>query len=190
MSTEIRASVASPANFIESGVSKGKYSSTTSSAEIEFDTPGTYHVWLNLYENGELKTYSITSIVIEKVKPDPPLPWEWNGTETAAFTEQGPVGALTMARWNAFLDKINEAIAYCNDYYETTLAEVLDTEKMQANKTMLAMSFTAVCTKLNALCDYRGEDGCGITNVSKGDIIYGSYFIDLKDALNRAIGAL
>ena len=191
-SVEILTSITEPAYGSTSGTRK--YTSSDMSVSvctISFDEPGNYYVWLNLYNGSTLIDSSYPALItIKAIKPPAPEAWAWSEDELNAFNNQGVVGSLTAGRWNAFLDKLNESIQYCNLYDKGSIKLVLDDEKMQANKIMRATSFTSICSKLNSLCSYRGVNGCGISSVSKNDIIFGAYFIQLQDALNRAIEAL
>lgn len=185
---QIRSSEKEPSNSMTDGTLRYEgYSLYTSSCTINVQQYGTQYIWINLYSNGVYKN-SITRIVM--LKPAPPKSWEWTATENAAFTGQGPITTLTRDRWNQFIVKINECISYSDTYNGSSIGTINESYKMQSDKIMYADSFSQICQKLNSLCSRNGVSGCGVSQVSKGDTIYGSYFVSMASALNRAINKL
>lgn len=99
-----------------------------------------------------------------------PVEWSWTSSELSAFNNQGIVTALTAARWNAFVDKVNEFRAW--------KARPSVGGKGTSGGTFTAAMFNTVKNGINDMAV------TGIANVASGDVIYGSYFVTLAAKLN------
>ncbi len=187
VTTEVRANTSSPTNYQTSGYQKGYYSYTTNSSTITFDKSGTFYVWINLFNNGEYIGTIIKTVTTSLSKPSL---WYWTQAESNAFANKGDITTLTRTRWNEFLSQINLAISFCNSAKGSGLSAIASGEMMSSDKVMYAVSFSAICQKLNSLCSSYGVTGCGISSVSVGGTIYGYYFTNLSAALNRAINTM
>lgn len=162
------------------GTLEGTYNYGTYSHEITFTQAGTYYVWICLYEGTTYRGYKIQSHVI--IEEDRPETWSWTSDEADAFASHGSVKRLTAARWNAFLTRINETADYCN-----STSKVGSGSFMGSDKILYAASFNAVRSTIDSLCTLKSVSGTGLSSVSTGGTIYGSYFTSLSAALNRVI---
>lgn len=104
--------------------------------------------------------------------------WEWENYEIEAFEGQGAFSTLTADRWNEFLDWCNEVLTLKG---KTTIGSAYYGEK---NQPLYASDFNYIIDRLEAVATIPSAIS---STKSKGDIIKGSYFIDIADAMNDVL---
>ena len=104
--------------------------------------------------------------------------WEWTSAEIAAFTGKGRFSVLTAARWNEFLDWCNEVLAFKG---KTTIGSSYYGTK---GEPLYASDFNYIIDRLETVATISSAIS---STKSKGDIIKGSYFIDIANAMNNVI---
>ena len=119
-------------------------------------------------------------------------PWSWsssNGFATAAqtaaaynaITNNGFVSDFSYVVWNDMVSKANNVLSASSGSWNSKYATYSDTLINAADKTLTA-------TKFNSLRYNIGlRASTGISEVSTGDTVYGSYFIILANSLNSWI---
>ena len=118
-----------------------------------------------------------------KTQAAPPSAWSWTSAETTAFNNHGAFDELTAARWNAFVDKINEVCVAAGSSWLTNYSTVAGA-KGSSGGDMTANMFNS------AKYNIGSRASTGIPNVSTGGTVYGSYFITLATKLNEWIASL
>lgn len=117
--------------------------------------------------------------------------WVWNATAYAAVIGNGPLSDFSYTVWNSLCDKVQECLDRAGESWYTYhgpnggyTPTYSATRMSSSDKTLTAARFNAV----------RGNIGShvstGISPVSKGDKVLGSYFIKIADALNAWIDNL
>lgn len=121
----------------------------------------------------------------DDVTVDPIAPWSWsdsNGSASAdqtklaykAITEKGAVSNFSYLVWNDLCDKAQECVNRSDGEWGT-----YKTAKMSGtDKAMTAVRFNALGNLL------------GLSSVSRGDKVMGSYFLSIATALNNWISTL
>lgn len=109
-------------------------------------------------------------------------PWYWNYAELNAFNNKGNFSVLTAARWNSFIDRINEAATQLSWGWDNSFASLAGT-KAYSGQTLTAAMFNSARYNVDA------RYSTNLPVVSKGDTIYGWYFITLQDKLNAWIAS-
>lgn len=155
----------------------------------------TYYMYLyaSSTTTGGTATGSTVSATTSSNKPDL---WSWtasNGSATAtqtstartAVTSNGYVTSFSYLVWNDMCDKV-QAVLDCagitwSTHYGLTLAQ---TKMTTSSKVMTAARFNSL--RYNVGSNYS----TGISEVSTGDIIYGSYFTTLMTKVNEWINSL
>lgn len=155
----------------------------------------TYYMYLyaSSTTTGGTATGSTVSATTSSSKPDL---WSWtasNGSATAtqtsaartAVTSNGYVTSCSYLVWNDMCDKV-QAVLDCagitwSTHYGLTLAQ---TKMTSSSKVMTAARFNSL--RYNVGSHYS----TGISEVSTGDIIYGSYFTTLMTKVNEWINSL
>ena len=107
-----------------------------------------------------------------------PTNWSWTITELNAFNNHGLTTTLTYTRWNAFIDKVQEFINYYNTKYGTGVPSVTQYKMTSSNKILTATAFNNIRFSIGSM------NPTGISNISTGDTVYGSYFTTLSNKLN------
>lgn len=124
--------------------------------------------------------------------------WSWsasNGSASAsvtkaaytAITNKGSTAAFSYLVWNDMVDKVLEALSVAGDSWSTNGSKYLSaasTKMSSSDKTLTAARFNSL--RYNIGLRYS----TGITDKSKGDTVYGSYFTTLTSALNSWIATL
>lgn len=109
--------------------------------------------------------------------------WSWTTAENTAFNNGGAFTVLTAARWNAFVDKIN-AICSASGGSWLTNYSTLAGAKGTSGGALTANKFNSVKFNIGS------RVSTGISDVSTGAAVYGSYFITLAAKLNEWILSL
>lgn len=108
----------------------------------------------------------------------------WTSSEINAFNNNGTLDTISYLRWNTFCDKIQEVLSEGNNSWDTTWGSLTATKMSSSDKELTADRFNA------ARYNIGSHYSTGISTVSTGDIIYGSYFITLQNSLNNWIDTL
>lgn len=178
---------------------------STSGAEVDITTnkmtntiqgllPNTTYV-LNYYgidSYGSTGPYMPTGLTVKtKQSIDP---WDWNAsngsatatqTKTAynAVTQKGKLSDFSYLVWNDIVNKTNTVLAARSLTWDNTYSTKSSTEMSSASKTMTAARFNAVWWNLSRMV----KVGLGQNPRAPGEVILGSYFTALTDAINKAI---
>ena len=117
---------------------------------------------------------TIMSVVFSYAKPSA---WSWTTEELNAFNNKGKFSTLTWQRWNAFCDYVLQLTSWY--YSDDTDTYNLAGAKVSADdKILTATRFNLVKNAIGSM------NATGISNVSKGDPVLGSYFITLATKAN------
>lgn len=169
------ANVSSGGAFTFSGLDSG----TEYDIFVEITAPG----WTIVVE---LETTAETDAVSVE-------PWSWsssNGSASASQTKKaysavsnkGSLGDFSYLVWNDMVDKVQEILDANGDTWNTKYASYSATKMSSGDKTLTAKRFNSL--RYNIGLRYS----TGITEVSRGDRVYGSYFITLANCINGWIG--
>lgn len=133
------------------------------------------------YINSNTNSSSITTP--DNVKPDP---WSWsasNGSASSAQTQAAynaviktsgyDLSDFSYLVWNDLVDKV-DAFAV----YKSSSAVASGAKMATSDKALSALRFNKLLTAVNAMAL------TGITNRSAGQLVYGSYFTTITNALN------
>ena len=141
------------------------------------------------------------------------IPWSWEATEqrqTAlyALENNGNIEDFKYQVWNDLVDKVMEAINTDTvngiEWYTSTnggnttylsydATRMTDSDRYITAARFNALKFNIGCREGASYIDPSTQStmtGTGISDVSKGDIIYGWYFIRLTESLNNWINSL
>jgi hypothetical protein len=172
---------------IVDAVSPGGYPSDTITC-----APGTYTFWgFALVPAGTFWPCGSATVTVTS----PITAWSWsdsNGSATAAqtatayaaITNKGKTNDFSYIVWNDLVDKINEAVTAAGSMWTSTYASLDSTKMTPSDKTMNAVRFNSA--RLNVGAHYS----TGLSEVSKGDKMLGSYFVTLASKLNEWIATL
>lgn len=111
-----------------------------------------------------------------------PTAWAWSINELNAFNNKGATSTLTYDKWNSFIDKIIEFRNYKNMpttvVINGTTYNITTAQMASSNKTLTALKFNIARQAIGEMYV------TGILSVSKGDTVFGSYFITIASSLN------
>lgn len=119
-----------------------------------------------------------------------PSDFNWTQDERNAFTGKGAIKTLTYTRWNEFIDNVKAMASWKhntpNDIYDVLSAKMTNTAE---GRILKAVDFNKVKNAIGSM------NATGISNVSKGDVVKGEYFITLSSKLggvtkNTGLGTL
>lgn len=154
--------------------------------------PGTsYDVLVSITAPG----WTITVELDTTVETDAPAvePWSWsnsNGSASASQTRaaynairsNGSLDNFSYLVWNDMVDKVKEVLDATGDSWNNRYASYSATKMSSSDKRLTA-------TRFNSLRHNIGTHySTGITDVYRGDTIYGWYFTTLANCLNSWIG--
>lgn len=125
-------------------------------------------------------------------------PWSWdiaNATETSAasataaqtrkaytaLATRGKTSDFAWQVWNDLVNKANEVMLDRGSSWDTTYGTLAATRMTASDKRMTAARFNAVWWNISHAVS------TGLSKAVTGNIIYGSYFVTLADAVNRSI---
>ena len=119
-------------------------------------------------------------------------PWSWyssNGSASTAETRdaynavvnRGSIKRFSYLVWNDMVDKVYEILSAKGLSWNSNFASYAATKMTSSNKRVTAARFNSL--RYNIGIHYS----TGINTVSRGDPIYGSYFITLTDCMNAWI---
>ena len=121
--------------------------------------------------------------------------WTWTNTELNAFNNQGTFNILTAERMNAFIGHVNTTGNAMKTFGWGTETFSI-THFAEKGYPLYATDFHFLLTKIKLICTtVASKKGVTIsytvpnntTQIVKGKEVYGSYFIDATNALNKAI---
>lgn len=134
----------------------------------------TYYVEATAMDRTGNYKKTIMSVVFSYSKPSA---WSWTSEELNAFNNKGAFSTLTWQRWNAFCDYVLQLTSwYYNDNTDTY--NLAGAKASADSKILTATRFNLVKNAIGSM------NATGISNVSKGDPVLGSYFITLANKAN------
>ena len=134
----------------------------------------TYYVEATAMDRAGNYKKTIMSVVFSYSKPSA---WSWTSEELNAFNNRGAFSTLTWQRWNAFCDYVLQLTSwYYND--KTDTYNLAGAKASADDKVLTATKFNLVKNAIGSM------NSTGISNVSKGDPVLGSYFITLANKAN------
>ena len=165
--------------------------SGSGSATISFDNYGTYSVQLIVY-NGTKSTSATRSVTLTNVEK-----WSWsksNGRATASQTSSayqavlnnGKVSDFSYLVWNDLCSKVyavRTAVGGIGSW-DTAYGSYNEAQMTSSDRKLTAKRFNNLKNQIGS------QIGTGINDVSKGDIIMGSYFITIANKINSWIDRL
>lgn len=118
--------------------------------------------------------------------------WSWsksNGSATAAQTQtaysavtgKGRLDNFSYLVWNDMVDKVLEVLNAKGGSWSSAFASAAATKMTSTDKLVTAVRFNSLRYNIDL------HSSTGIGSVSKGDMIYGSYFPTLTDHINSWI---
>ena len=157
------------------GETMGQYHSFTVDANGNALSLGkTYYVEATAMDRAGNYKKTIMSVVFSYSKPSA---WSWTSEELNAFNNKGAFSTLTWQRWNAFCDYVLQLTSwYYND--KTDTYNLAGAKASADDKVLTATKFNLVKNAIGSM------NSTGISNVSKGDPVLGSYFITLANKAN------
>lgn len=124
----------------------------------------TYDVRAEIDASGWTNTVYVQPVSFTTDK-SPIEPFSWSYAATYAFNHKGLASTLTADEWNSLVDKVEEIFPSWNGYAARAyLGDIITASK-----------FNVIARKV------------GYNTFSKGDILYGYYFMQLMDAVNDCI---
>ncbi len=168
---------------------------TTTSRFYENLSPNTkYYVYCSYSSNGSTADDTLSDyIYTQELSVDL---WDWessNGSATAsqtlkaynAVTNKGNVSDFSYKVWNDMCYKVYEIRSTLGAWaWDTQYLSYDDTLMSSADKVLTAKRFNSLKYNIGSLYS------TGISDVSTGDKVYGSYFTTLMDVVNEWIGTL
>lgn len=120
--------------------------------------------------------------------------WSWsksNGSATAAQTQtaynavtgKGRLDSFSYLVWNDMVDKVLEVLNAKGGSWSNAFASAAATKMTSTDKLVTAVRFNSLRYNIDL------HSSTGIGSVSKGDLIYGSYFPTLTDHINSWISS-
>lgn len=161
------------------------------SATISFNDFGTYQVMLTVY-NGDKSASSTRTVTLTNVER-----WSWsesNGRATAAqtqkaysaITNKGKVTDFSYLVWNDLCAKVYAVRAAVGNIgaWDTAYGSYASAQMTSSDKKLTASRFNNLKNQIGS------QIGTGINDVSKGDKVYGSYFVTIANRINYWISRL
>ena len=124
-------------------------------------------------------------------------PWSWsqsNGNASAAqtqkaysaITSKGSTGDFSYLVWNDLVDKVNELVVASSGGWNSDYANLSATKMNSSIKEMTATRFNSL---RHNMAKYRTFSSW-IPIVSRGDTVYGSYFVNIVNEINSWVNSL
>lgn len=150
-------------------------------ARLGYDGGGSI-VWLDVTDDGYFTTEE-ERILIEL--------WDWdaNGARRRAYTaitSNGNLSDFSYTVWNDLVDKVKEILDALSESWNSSYASYSSTRMSSSDKNITAVRFNSLRQNL---ADYR-TFSTWIPVVSKGDTVYGAYFVNFGTEINRWINSL
>ena len=182
-------------NNVGSGDSVSGFITSTSFTYSNLKPLTTYYINVAFYTSASSSSEYSRCTRQSFTTPKPEIEyWSWtysNGTATDAQTStayaavigKGKLSDFSYKVWNDMVEKVSEVLvakgySNWNDYY-TTKANTL---MSSTDKDLTALRFNSLRYNIGA------HYSTGVGEVHRNDIVYGSYFVDLMEALNNWIG--
>lgn len=147
---------------------------------ITADTKFTARAFLTIGSTSIRSVYISNEISFTAVTK--PTAWTWSTDELNAFNNKGATSTLTYDKWNSFIDKIIEFRNYKNMpttvVINGTTYNITTAQMASSNKTLTALRFNIARQAIGEMY------ATGVLSVSKGDTVFGSYFIIIASSLN------
>lgn len=180
-----------PVSFLKKDDESGEDSNFLFSYEVEANT--TYYLYAKSYyasDSGVVTlnvSFTEKSVTISK--------WDWyssNGSATSSETSKAYTAVLNKTAvnnfsylvWNDLVDKVKQIIDGTNDSWDSKYLTYAGTKMTASNKTLSALKFNSL--RYNIGSHYS----TGISEVSSGNDVKGSYFITLALCINKWIDGL
>lgn len=184
-------STGNPTSYIADNDDGGSDSNFSFTYDVTAGT--TYYLWVRLYSIGDTGT-----TVAQIAPPTPVTPWDWNASNGkasasvtraahTAITSKGATSSFSYLVWNDLVNKVLEALSADGDSWSTHNSTYLDSDSTKmspSDKTLTAARFNALRWNIGR------HYSTGLTDKSKGDVVYGSYFTTLTSALNSWIATI
>ena len=142
--------------------------------------PGTRYELEAEITNGNWTSYLSEWVTTEAAMPRP-SDWNWTNSEYNAMNNNGGISALRIYRWNDFIDRINEFVAYVNSTQGRSVSPVPSYHYMGVDGRMYASNFNTI---VSVIRDASLQSLSMIRTQSSGDLIYGYYLLYMADAIN------
>lgn len=110
-----------------------------------------------------------------------PDDWVWTDEELLALYNEGPTSRITIARWNMFIDRVNDFVEYVNVTSSIEYTEVGDVHRMDSTGILRAIDFNRVAEVIKNI---SGTSEGFPQKVASGDFVHGRYLINMAAALN------
>lgn len=121
--------------------------------------------------------------------------WSWTSSNGSASTKQtksaynavtgnGDVNDFSYLVWNDMVDKVYEILDVSGSSWDSEYASYSSTKMSTSNKKLTALRFNSL--RYNIGSHYS----TGISEVSRGDPVYGWYFTRLTNRINKWIATL
>lgn len=158
-------------------------------------SPGTsYTLSVRIHQGGttaEIASFDVDGETDDESTPTPDS-WSWtssNGSASAAqtkkaytaVTSKGKITDFSYLVWNDMCAKVLEMREYYGYSWRTDYLSYSNTRMSSSNKNMTAARFNSLRVNVGSLIS------TGISEVSSGDIIYGSYFTTLMSKVNQKL---
>lgn len=181
------------ATYYESGLTPGL--NYTPSAHMPYYDSSIYTTYRITYQGSNYTTGTIIcpewnfTVYYYFYGPALVSKWSWsasNGSATASQTSaaysavnnKGKTSAFSYLVWNDMVDKVKAILDAIGESWNSSFASYSNTRMSSSDKNMTAVRFNSL--RYNIGLRYS----TGITTRSKGDVIYGSYFITLASCIN------
>lgn len=182
------------------------YRPSTATAQTEIETGATTYTITGLTPNtlyylnyrgknaGGIGPYMPTSASAKTINSV--LAWDWNKSNGAAsaqqtqqayqaITQSGYLSNFKYTVWNDMVDKTVQIIDARGVTWNSDYGTVASTKMTASDTEMTAQRFNAIWWNLSHFVTVSGAKKALV-----GDIIYGSYFIALTNAMNKSIPTL
>lgn len=121
--------------------------------------------------------YGISFTTLEAQRP---ADWTWTPAEQSALENSGTTDVITMQRWNAFIDRINEFSDYVRAKESSSMPKVPEEAKM-SDGYLYASDFAQIAEVIDTVA---GISAGYPLAPKKEDFVFGSYLIKMAEAIN------
>lgn len=182
--------------FYRRGTTTFQYETSNLSVTINGLIPGTEYAFnyygKNTYGTGPYMPYPVYATTNAKIDY-----WSWDtsngnasplqtGNAYKAISNHGMLSDFSYLVWNDLVHKVSEILNESGTSWSSMYASLSETLMSASDKEMTAKRFNALRQNIGA----HVSGGTGISEVSPGDIIYGSSFIVLANKINDWIDEL
>lgn len=151
------------------------YANSTTSIEAHFTNlnPGTYYT-VSCSVTGDYPWSSSRTVKTTGISYSKPVNFNWSSKAKNAMLNKGNFKELTATEWNSFIENVSNTI---NWYYQNSTGENVKNAFVSPGEVLTATKFNLVKNAIGGIVQ------TGISNQSRGDIVYGEYFITLSQKL-------